>query len=236
MFKHLKIIYLLIITILISTINVYAENIDPNKISSITGFYSYSDKKLTNANVYLYKIANLDEKGNFTYLNNYKEFPKDINNYTSSEWNDYTKELANFIKNQNINYDNNSLTDLEGKFYFNDLTTGLYLVIIDSIEDDNYRYKSSPVLISVPNYNQIENYYMYDLSVVMKTEAESIKIDEAPSDNNKTDSPNTYDAIIKYTCIFIIALLVLAVLVCYIYKIRKDVNKNEKQKNNQKNN
>lgn len=112
------------------------------------------------------------------------------------------------------------------------MTTGLYLVIIDSVEDDNYRYNASPTLISVPNYNMVTSQYMYDLSIVMKTEATSIGQPDNPNNDNKADVPNTYDAIIRYVIVFIVALLVLVITVCYINKIRKDVKKNEK--NNEK--
>ena len=136
--------------------------------------------------------------------------------------------MAEYIQNKKIKEDFSSVTDTAGKYSFNQLTIGLYLVIIDSVEDDNYRYNASPSLISIPNYNMITNQYMYDLSVVMKTEATSIKQPDNPNNDNKTDVPYTYDAITRYVIVFVVALSVLVITVCYINKKRKDVKKNEK--------
>lgn len=225
-------------TILISIISitdVWALEIDTSKVCSLAGLYSFGEQKLGGANVYLYKLADISNSGDtvkYTYTDNFKSFDKDINNYTSSSWGDYANEVAEYIQNKKIKEDFSSVTDTAGKYSFNQLTIGLYLVIIDSVEDDNYRYNASPSLISIPNYNMITNQYMYDLSVVMKTEATSIKKPDNPNNDNKTDVPYTYDAITRYVIVFVVALSVLVITVCYINKKRKDVKKNEK--NNEK--
>lgn len=221
---------------IISLIDVSALEIDNSKICSINGVYSFGEHNLGGANVYLYKLADVSDKSGtvkFNYVANFKSFDKDINKYSSSSWGDYAKEVAEYIQNKKIKENASGVTDSSGKYFFNQLTTGLYLVIIDSVEDDNYRYNASPTLISVPNYNMVTSQYMYDLSIVMKTEATSIGQPDNPNNDNKADVPNTYDAIIRYVIVFIVALLVLVITVCYINKIRKDVKKNEK--NNEKN-
>ncbi len=219
----------------VSITDVWALEIDTSKVCSLTGLYSFGEQKLGGANVYLYKLADVsdsDANVKYNYTADFKSFDKDINNYTSSSWGDYAVEVAEYIHDKKIKAIISSVTDTTGKYLFNRLTTGLYLVIIDSVEDDNYRYNASPSLVSIPNYNMVTGQYMYDISVVMKTEATSIKQPDNPNNDNKTDVPYTYDAITKYVIVFVVALLVLVITVCYINKKRKDVKKNEK--NNEK--
>lgn len=223
--KVLTIIFSILISI--ASFDVWALDIDSSRVCSLSGLYNFGDKALSGANVYLYKLADVSGDLVYTYTNEYKGFDKDINKYTASAWGEYALDVAKYIKSNEIKEDNSSKTDSDGKYFFNQLTTGLYLVIIDSVEDGNYRYAVSPTLISIPNYNMITNQYMYDLSVVMKTEASTIQTDN-PNIDNKTEVPNTYDAIISYVVLFVVALLVLVITVCYINKKRKDVKKNEK--------
>lgn len=223
--KILTIFFSILISIV--SLDVSALEIDSSRICSLNGLYSFGDKNISGANVYLYKLADASGDLVYTYTDKYKSFDKDINKYTASAWSEYALDVSKYIKSNGIKEDNSSVTDSDGKYSFNQLTTGLYLVIIDSVEDGNYRYDVSPTLISIPNYNMVTNQYMYDLSVVMKTESSDLQPDK-PNIDNKTDVPNTYDAIISYVILFIVALLVLVITVCYINKKRKDVKKNEK--------
>ena len=233
--KTVLTIFFTILISFISITDVWALQIDTSKVCSLTGLYSFGEQKLGGANVYLYKLADVSDSSGtvkYNYTDNFKDFDKDVNNYTSSSWGDYANEVAEYIQSKGIKELVSSTTDVAGKYSFNQLTTGLYLVILDSIEDDRYRYNESPSLISIQNYNTITDQYMYDISVVMKTEATSIRQPDNPNNDNKTDIPNTYDPIIRYVIVFVIALLVLVFTVCYINKKRKDVKKNEK--NNEK--
>lgn len=220
---------LLVLILAFSFINVKALDVDTTKICNLEGVYSYSSLTFSDANVYLYKIADISDKSKYIYLDTYSSFDEDIYHYSASKLNDYTKKISKYIKDNNIQHNYITKTKNDGKFQFFGLTTGLYLIIVDSVEDGNYRYTSSPMLVCLPNYNQIDKLYMYDVTVFTKTGAvmtggEGSFLEPDNSDNN-TDG---------FQCSSILCggylLLLLLLLVCYIYyKIRKDVKENEKK-------
>ena len=110
----------------------------------------------------------------------------------------------------NIKYIDDVVTDSTGKFTFSNMKTGLYLLKADSKKTKDYEYSSGPVLISLPNYNEIDNVFMYDLSVVMKTEAKSLNVNPG----NTTNVPNTFDSLYLYILLFGASLIIF--IICYI--------------------
>lgn len=226
-----KIIYkVLIVLMMFSVMNVHAENIDPTKESTITVKYSYGNTNFSNSNAYLYKIADLDEYGNLTYTEEFKDINANLKDLTTSELNALTVAIDNEIGQKDIPYISKQVTNSEGLAEFNSLQTGVYLLKIDPVTNKDYQYKVTPTLISLPLYDEVNNGYRYDISVMAKTEAKFIG--NQTGDGNTTNPPNTVDLIMIYAAIFVISLLCIIGLVCYIKKIKKEGNiENEKENN-----
>lgn len=225
-----KTIYKILIVLLVFTVvNVHAENIDPTKESTITVKYSYGNTNFSNSNAYLYKIAELDEYGNLTYTEEFENIDSNLKNLTVSQLNALTVALDNEISQKDIPYLQTQVTNNEGLAEFNSLTTGVYLLKIDSVTNNDYQYKVVPTLISLPLYDEVNQEYKYDVSIMSKTEAKFIG--NQTGDGNTTNPPNTVDLIMIYAAVFIISLLCIIGLVCYIKKIKKEGNKNEKENN-----
>lgn len=227
--KILNFSFLVLLFFIFSIGNVKALDIDRFRQCTLSGIYSYSSLTFGDANVHLYKIADISDESKYIFLDTYSSFDEDIYHYSASKINDYTKRISEYIKNNDIQHNYVTKTKNDGKFQFSGLTTGLYLIIVDSVEDGNYKYTASPMLVCLPNYNQIDKLYMYDVTVFTKTGAvmtggEGSFMEPDNSDNN-TDG-NQCSSILCGGYL----LLLLLLLVCYIYyKIRKDVKENEKK-------
>lgn len=226
-----KIVYkVLIILMMFQTITVHAENIDPTKESTIAVKYSYGDINFSNSNAYLYKIASLDEYGVLTYTEDFKNISSDLKDLTSSELNALTVAIDNEISSKNISHIAQQITNNEGLATFESLETGVYLLKIDSVTNKDYQYKVVPTLISLPLIDQTTDQYLYDVYIMAKTEAKFIG--SQTGDGNTTSPPNTVDMIMIYVAVFIIALLCIIGLVCYINKIKKEGKKEDEKANN----
>lgn len=213
---------LLKITLIVITffaINVNAENIDSIRLNNITIKYSYGDTNFSNKKVYLYKLADIDVSGELKYTENFTDLELNLNNLTTSELNALTVKISNQVTQENIQHTFEQVTDTEGIAKFNSLPTGIYLLKIDTVTNKDYQYKAIPMLISIPLYDEVNKQYRYDLSIIAKTEAKYIG--EQLNNGNTTNPPNTVDSIMIYVAVFIISILCIIGLVCYINKIKK---------------
>lgn len=214
--KRIKLLMAFVVAFFFTITNVYAE-IEVNRVCSIIGKYNYSDFNITDTNVYLYKIADMNEMAEFTYIDGFTGFTTDINKLQSFEWNDYTIKINKYITDNNINYITSTKTDNNGQFTFKDLKVGLYLIRVDSKKTKDYEYSSGPLLVSLPNYNEIQDIHMYDLNVFAKTEAKSLNVNPGGGVN----PPYTADSIYVYVAIFGIALVIFIITIILILKKKK---------------
>lgn len=214
--KRIKLLMAFVVAFFFTITNVYAE-IEVNRVCSIIGKYNYGDFNITDTNVYLYKIADMNEMAEFTYIDGFTGFTTDINKLQSFEWNDYTIKINKYITDNNINYIASTKTDGNGQFVFKDLKVGLYLIRVDSMKTKDYEYSSGPLLVSLPNYNEIQDIHMYDLDVFAKTEARSLNVNPGGG----VEPPYTADSIYVYIAIFGIALVIFIVTIILILKRKK---------------
>ena len=170
----------LLFTVLISFMFISVDAIDITKKGEITGEYTYGDKIISDATAYLYKVGDLDTDGNFTYRDEFNTFTDNINNLNASEYKALVDKVNKHITDNNIDYIKTTNTDSHGLFKFDDLIVGVYLVKIDDkIIDEKYTYSSSPLLISVPTYDEVRLEENYNVLAVLKA-TESIKEEEIP--------------------------------------------------------
>lgn len=224
-----KIFKLLIIVLMFSIINVNAENIDTTRTNNITLKYSYGDTNFSNAKGYLYKIADYNADGTLSYKEEFNNITEDIFKLTTTEINALSVSIDNTITQNEIASSYEGITNAEGITQLTSVSTGIYLLKMDTVTNNDYQYKSIPTLISVPLYDEVNNQYKYDLSIVVKTEAKYIGVETGNGDT--TEPPNTVDKIIIYVSIFVISLLAIVGLVFYINKVKKEGKKNEKTNN-----
>lgn len=203
-----KIIYL-IFTVIISFTFINVDAIDITKKGEITGEYTYGDVIISDTDVYLYKVGDLDTNGNLTYNNEFSTFTDNIYGLNASEYKDLVSKVNKHIKDNNINYMKKTTTDNHGLFKFDDLIVGLYLVKIDDkVVNNKYTYTSSPLLITIPTYDDVRLEDNYNVLAVLKA-SESIKEEE---------TPKTFDPIVNYLILGGTSLLIIISIVVYMVK------------------
>ena len=225
-----KIIYsiLLIISILsFNIIEVRAESIDPTRQSSLTVTYQYDNILLTDVDVSLYYLAGVDQEGSYSFVDEYQSIAFDTTNISSSELTVQADIIEKYILENNLQSLRVLKTDQNGTANFTTLVPGLYLVIVDSKEVDNYNYDASPTIINIPT---LENgNYQYNVVINMKTEREELtqEQEETTTNENIDKVPNTIDNIILYIVLLICSLIIVIGVIIYI--IRKKGESNEKK-------
>lgn len=205
----------LLFTVLISFMFISVDAIDITKKGEITGEYTYGDKIISDATAYLYKVGDLDTDGNFTYRDEFNTFTDNINNLNASEYKALVDKVNKHITDNNIDYIKTTNTDSHGLFKFDDLIVGVYLVKIDDkIIDEKYTYSSSPLLISVPTYDEVRLEENYNVLAVLKAN-ESIKEEEIPK---------TFDSIVNYIIIGVVSFIIVVGIVIY-FVVKKESKK-----------
>ena len=205
----------LLFTVLISFMFISVDAIDITKKGEITGEYTYGDKIISDATAYLYKVGDLDTDRNFTYRYECNTFTDNINNLNASEYKALVDKVNKHITDNNIDYIKTTNTDSHGLFKFDDLIVGVYLVKIDDkIIDEKYTYSSSPLLISVPTYDEVRLEENYNVLAVLKA-TESIKEEEIPK---------TFDSIVNYIIIGVVSFIIVVGIVIY-FVVKKESKK-----------
>ncbi|UKI58580.1 MAG: hypothetical protein L6V81_04155 [Clostridium sp.] len=92
-----KIIYL-IFTVIISFTFISVDAIDITKKGEITGEYTYGDVIISDTDVYLYKVGDLDTDGNLTYNNEFSTFTDNIYGLNASEYKELVNKVNKHIK------------------------------------------------------------------------------------------------------------------------------------------
>lgn len=231
--KILKVLLLALLLLPIKNV----EALDTLKMGSIDVTYQYDEKLFANSNISLYKIANLNEDGVLTYEEAFKG-NQELNGLTTSEWSKLAEDLSEFAEENQINYYKQELTNQEGKVSFQNLPVGLYLIKVEEVERNGYKYSSLPVLISLPNFDEVINDYLYEMNIITKTEEKKIEPVTPPVDDNKPNTgntgsnikvPYTFDAIMIYAIIAVASLTAIIVLVYFISRSKKGKEENEEE-------
>ena len=227
-----RILKYLFLLLLICPIYTYAEEIDINKVGKFNMKYFYGTKGI-DGEIKIYKVANINKDAKFTFTSEYS-LEDSLEVDTASKWNELAQKISNYIKENNIN-ESKKCTTQEGTCQLSDLGVGLYLVTSSEVTEGNYTYSTSPSLISMPNYNELDKVYVYDQDIILKTEAKNIKNTSNEENNNSNNNnntknvvPKTIDNIYEYLIIFIVSIVVVVLIILYINKLKKKEKKNEK--------
>lgn len=203
----------------ISTINVKAEEALTGKIG-VT--YQFGEEVFSNRSISLYRVATQDEDGNFIYTDDFKGNAK-IDNLTTSEWGSLALKLSEQVEKNNISSYDVKITDANGKVSFENIPLGLYLIKIEEVARGDYEYLSSPMLITLPNFDEIANDYITEIETATKTEER--KIEKMPPPKTPVEKPSsnpyTNDKIMIYVMEFGISMIVLLFLIYGILRTKR---------------
>ena len=184
-----KRMFILVFTCLfsLSINNVYAQNHDSLTIHS---YYLDVNNHLSNISgdhIALIKIADYDGN-NYHVLEKYSKLVTINKDMTASEQNGVATKLMDYIQKNNIDYDEEVITNQKGEATFRDLDYGIYLIYEHN--ESEFAYKSEPFIISIPFLEKEDDGSYeedYDVDVEPKYSIIRPGIDKDSSDDLKEE-------------------------------------------------
>ena len=146
---------------------------------------AYGRTPLSSVRFSIYLVAERASNGTFTLLPDYKKSGVSIANLKkASEWNQAAQDFANWTEKRSLPFAAQQTTDAKGHTTFSALSEGLYLVIGDPVSSGKYCYTSAPFLVSLPNWDAIQQHWISSVTVEPKNTATS-------SGDSGSDDPST---------------------------------------------
>lgn len=227
--KIINKVFLFLIVFNLGILNVFADNIDSSRISSLTVSYQYDDISIEDSFVSVYFLASINDTGLYQFRDSYLDISFDPSGMNTSDISSKAEEVFSYINQMQIQPDFYKSTNHEGVSYFSDLVPGLYLVSVDSKILGEFRYDSSPMLLTIPTLDN--GTYQYDVLMNVKTQREENEPDVIPPEITDSDEevPNTLDDIYGYVVFFSVSVLIFLGVIIYILK-QKGEGENEEKK------
>ena len=169
-----------------------AQPVDDEKDLSLTIYYHRDNEALAGAKFKLYRIADMDAQGQYTFCDDFVSLQKDVSQLTTEGWEQLSTALLQYIGQNGIQPVDSGRTDEDGYLTFSseqaDITPGLYLVSGDFVVLDDVVYISSPFWISLPMLNIEDDVWLYDVTAEPKS-----TIDYSHDDSDDSDESSHYN-------------------------------------------
>lgn len=134
---------------------------------SLTLTYTNQGTVYPNLNIQIYRIAELLDNGNYKVLEPFSSYPVNIqHNASAQDWHATAQTLRNYILANKVNAYQNQTTDQEGKVYFTDLETGLYMVKGITVTSGTDVVSFFDFMVYLPSLT--DNGYDYDVEAIPK--------------------------------------------------------------------
>ena len=146
------------------------EPIIPDQECSLTVSFCYGQTAFANAQVKLYRIAEVSADFQYTLISSFETSGLILNGIQSNgEWNVVRSTLEAYILAYGVQPDAVTTTDENGQVYFEALPTGLYLVTIGQVVQDELHFRFDSALVALPGLGQ-DGYWQYQVAVNAKGE------------------------------------------------------------------
>lgn len=127
----------------------------PEELCTLTVTYRLEDVVLSNAQIRLYKVAEVSVDYRYTLTSSFQGSGLTLNGIrTSGEWNVARSTLEAHILACDIEPDAVSLTDENGQVRFDTLRTGMYLVIAEEEMQHDLRCRFDSALVVLPGLDE----------------------------------------------------------------------------------
>ena len=146
------------------------EPIIPEKECSLTVSYCCGETAFSGIQVKLYRIAEVTADFRYTLAQSFAASGLILDGIrTAGEWNIVRSTLEAHILAYNIAPEFTSVTNEDGQVSFESLKTGMYLAIVNQVEQDDLHYQFDSALIALPGIEQ-DGRWQYQVSVNAKGE------------------------------------------------------------------
>lgn len=128
-------------------------NIDISQETSVTVCFAEKGNGFQNVNFRIYRVANVDQSGEFSLTGDFRSYPVSLKDMTSSKWRALSQTLNAYVQRDRLQPIKTGKTGTDGCVVFSDLTAGLYLITGDSCTRGGVTYTPEPMLVSLPDLN-----------------------------------------------------------------------------------
>ena len=146
------------------------EPIIPENECSLTVSYCCGETAFSGIQVKLYRIAEVSADFRYTLAQSFAASGLILDGIrTSGEWDVVRSTLEAHILAYNIAPEFTSVTNKDGQVSFESLKTGMYLAIVNQVEQDDLHYRFDSALIALPGLGS-DDRWQYQVSVNAKGE------------------------------------------------------------------
>lgn len=180
--KHLRTGLLCLLAVLLLPVSALAAGrIDVEAGVRLTLRCAYDGAPLKGVTFRLYRVAAVEETGELTVLDAFRDYPVDWDirgSDRADEWTALASTLAGYAGKDQWTADASGKTDENGQLTFpaegGSLAQGLYLVLGEKHRQNGYDYIADPFMVQVPGRNSEENLWDYAVESTVKFDRKSV--------------------------------------------------------------
>lgn len=162
----------LTVIFLLSAMALAAEGagyVDTEVTGSLTLTYGYEGEALADAQIRIYRVAEISRYADFVLTGAFAELPVEVNQVkTQQEWNQVASTLSAYVTAMAISADGQAVTDSGGTVRFDSLPLGLYLVEGLRVDTEGGYRQFDSFVISVPDLDE-NDAWVYDVQAKPKS-------------------------------------------------------------------
>ena len=155
-----------------------AGRIDTGHEVSLTISYQNEKTPLTGAKFDIYLVATVNEYGEITVTDDFKQFNVNIEGENDEAWNTLASTLEGYVLWSGIKPADSGMTDKQGIVLFPNksetLKQGLYLVIAENHTQGGYIYEAVPFMVMLPSLDKEANDWNYDVEAYPKHNSKTL--------------------------------------------------------------
>lgn len=177
--KLCKRLILLLLVALMLPVTVYAAgSLDKDRSVSLTISYRDNGTPLVGAEFSIYLVATVDEYGELTTTDTFKQFNVDIWGKNDDAWKTLASTLEGYVLRDSVMPTDSGKIDQNGYLTFptseKKLSQGLYLVLGKRHTQGNCYYDATPFMVMLPTQDTVKNEWAYEVTVSPKHDSNPI--------------------------------------------------------------
>lgn len=142
--------------------------------------YQYEGQSVPGAQFHVYRIADLSHDGVMTLTGAFAEYPVELNDLTSEEFQAAAETLYGYALLDDVEPDYILTTDENGKAGLRDLTVGVYLVVGQDVAVENGELVCDPMLVCLPTMITEDEGNNYVLTIKPKCDFDEDEEEKKP--------------------------------------------------------
>lgn len=155
-----------------------AEGIDVSRSSELSVSYVVEGNPMAQVEFRLYRVADVNAEGKFTLTGDFTKAPVKLDNTTSEGLRNLAQVLSGYVELDDQGYTPvaTGFTDGKGQLHFGNMSTGLYLVMGESVVRDGQRFNPGATMVPLPILDETGS---WNYVVTMKPKADFYPLTQA---------------------------------------------------------